>query len=88
MHTLIVILAGIVLGVVLMLIAKQSKAKPQNAFYAFAALWFVLAAANMWYGVLEAGIPLTSELPIFVGVFLVPVAIIWFARSALGYRAV
>jgi len=41
----------------------------------FAAIWFVVAAANMWMGVSQAGYSFQEELPIFLLIFLVPVAV-------------
>jgi len=42
---------------------------------AFAAIWFVVAAANMWLGVSRAGYSFQEELPIFLLIFLLPVAV-------------
>ena len=40
----------------------------------FTALWFVIGAANLWVGVNRAGYAFSEELPIFLLIFLVPVA--------------
>lgn len=84
MHTSILVIIGIVLGIALLLIGRQSKYPVRKSFGAFAILWFIVAAANMWYGVLKAGYPVTQELPYFVVVFLVPVALVWFLKDRLG----
>ena len=42
---------------------------------AFAAIWFIVAAANMWMGVSQAGYSFQEELPIFLLIFLLPVAV-------------
>jgi len=45
------------------------------ATFTFVAVWFVVAAANMWLGVARAGYSVTEELPIFLLIFGVPVAL-------------
>lgn len=40
----------------------------------FLVVWLVLAAANMYLGVTQAGYSVREELPIFLLVFLVPAA--------------
>ena len=46
----------------------------------FAALWFVIAAANMWVGVAKAGYSFGEELPIFLLIFGLPVAVAVFVK--------
>jgi hypothetical protein len=46
-----------------------------TSLLAYVAIWFVLAAYNMWYGVNHAGYTYREEFPIFLGVFGVPAAI-------------
>jgi len=38
----------------------------------YVALWFVIAAFNMWTGVAKAGYSFAEELPVFALLFLVP----------------
>ena len=45
------------------------------ATIAFALLWFVAAALNMWFGVTRAGYAFGEELPTFLLIFLLPVAV-------------
>jgi len=40
----------------------------------FAVLWFVIAAANMWIGIAKAGYSFGEELPIFLLIYLLPLA--------------
>ena len=41
-------------------------------------LWFMLAAANMWIGITQAGYSFKEELPIFLLICLPPVAVaVW-----------
>jgi hypothetical protein len=42
---------------------------------AFAPVWAVVAAVNMWIGVSHAGYSVREELPILLLVFLVPIAL-------------
>jgi hypothetical protein len=46
----------------------------------FVVLWLVLAAVNLWIGVAQAGYSVREELPIFLLIFLVPVAVAIFVR--------
>lgn len=51
----------------------------------FLAVWFAVAAINMWIGVTRAGYSVREELPIFLVIFLLPAcaaAVLWwrFAR--------
>jgi hypothetical protein len=46
----------------------------------FAVIWFVLAAANMWVGVSRAGYSFGEELPVFLLIFLLPVAVAVFVK--------
>ena len=41
----------------------------------FAVLSFMLAAANMWIGISQAGYSFKEELPIFLLIYLLPVAV-------------
>lgn len=45
------------------------------AIVAYVALWFVIAAANMWVGVAKAGYSVAEELPIFALIFVLPAAV-------------
>jgi hypothetical protein len=45
-----------------------------TAIIGFIAVWFMIAAANMWVGVTKAGYSFSEELPIFLLIFGVPAA--------------
>jgi len=79
MRTLIFLLGGLALwGACLgiaKLVAGASASSMTVATVVFAAIWFVVAAANMWMGVSQAGYSFQEELPIFLLIFLVPVAV-------------
>ena len=51
-----------------------------SATTVFSVLWFVVAAANLWIGVSRAGYSFQEELPIFLLIFLLPVAVAFFVK--------
>jgi hypothetical protein len=78
MRTMIIILGGLVLLVACVGVARlagsNSAASMGAAIKVFLAIWFVVAAANMWIGVAQAGYSFKEELPIFLLIFLLPAA--------------
>ncbi|HZM11232.1 MAG TPA: hypothetical protein VFC15_13585 [Candidatus Limnocylindrales bacterium] len=78
MRTLIIIVAGFVVWAICLgsakLLANASSRSVTVATAVFAVFWFLAAAANMWIGVSRAGYAFRKELPIFLLIFLVPVA--------------
>ena len=84
MRTLIILIGGLVLwgaclGVA-RLLGDASAGKTSLATYVFVALWFVISAANMWIGVAQAGYSVKEELPIFILIFSLPVAVALFVQ--------
>jgi hypothetical protein len=79
MRTLLILLGGFALwGICLglaRLLAAGSASALTTATLAFTALWFLLAALNLWVGVSRAGYAFTEELPIFLLIFLVPATV-------------
>ncbi len=79
MRTLLFLVAGLLLLAALALLAKlfssNYPAAPTWSTVAFVALWFVIAAGNMWVGVAKAGYSLGEELPIFLVIFGLPAAV-------------
>ncbi|MEO8003015.1 MAG: hypothetical protein ABI644_14150 [Arenimonas sp.] len=78
MRTAIFILVGFALLALLLAIAKKFKpgiaAAAAIAVPCFVVLWGIVAAANMWIGVSQAGYAVMEELPIFLVIFLLPTA--------------
>ncbi|RZL88644.1 MAG: hypothetical protein EOP82_22550 [Variovorax sp.] len=79
MRTLMFIVAGFVLlagclGAAKLLCNGLADAM-RMATIVFLALWFVVAAANMWFGVAKAGYSVAEELPIFLLLFGLPAAV-------------
>lgn len=76
MRTMIIIVGGFVLLAgcigVARLIGSNASAPMSAAVKIFIAMWFVVAAVNMWIGVAQAGYSFTEELPIFLLIFLLP----------------
>jgi hypothetical protein len=87
MRTAIILLGGLVLWAVCLgigkLVAGASASSMTTATIAFVAIWFVAAAVNMWIGMSQAGYSFKEELPIFLLIFLLPVAVAVFARWKL-----
>jgi hypothetical protein len=71
-RTLIIILGGFVLWAASLGAAKLLGGSMKAATIGFVAVWFVIAAANMWVGVSQAGYSFGEELPIFLLIFLLP----------------
>ena len=75
MRTMIIIFAGFLLWGACLGIARLVSASPKMAMIVFIALWFAVAATNLWIGVSQAGYTVREELPIFLLIFLVPAVI-------------
>jgi len=84
MRTVIILLGGLVLWAACLGIGKlvlgASPSSMTTATTAFVIVWFVAAASNMWIGVSQAGYSLQEELPIFLLIFLLPVAVAVFVK--------
>lgn len=78
MRTLLFLLGGVLLLAAFLLLAKLFSINFADAMrwttIAYIALWFIIAAANMWIGVARAGYSVAEELPIFLLIFGLPVA--------------
>lgn len=94
MHTVMVILGGLVLLALCLLVARLlggagsgsgSGSGPMlTALKVFLPLWFIGAAINLWVGVSRAGYSVAEELPIFLAVFAGPAAVallLWWKLS-------
>jgi hypothetical protein len=79
MRTAIFILGGLALWALFLgasrIFTHGSASALTTATVAFVAIWLVIAAGNMWGGVVRAGYTLREELPIFALIFLLPVAV-------------
>ena len=84
MRTLLILIGGLVLWAACLglakLVANASPSAMTIATAAFVAIWFVAAATNLWIGVSQAGYSFQEELPIFLLIFLLPVAVAVFVK--------
>jgi hypothetical protein len=84
MRTLIIIVGGFVLWGASLGIARllggRSALSTWTSTIVFAIIWFVLGAANMWVGVAQAGYSFIEELPVFLLIFALPVAVAVFVK--------
>jgi hypothetical protein len=87
MRTLLITLGGIALSAVCLglaaFLAPGRGSALTWATVGFVALWFAIAAANLWVGVSRAGYAFREELPIFLLIFLVPALAAVLARWKL-----
>ena len=79
MRTGLFLLAGFLLLAASLLLGRLFSANYPSATVAataaYVALWFVVAAVNMWVGVAKAGYSVADELPIFALIFVLPAAV-------------
>jgi hypothetical protein len=87
MRTAIIIVGGIALLGLFALAGWWLGGGPRSTATAakcFLAVWFAVAAVNMWLGVSRAGYSFVEELPIFLVIFAIPAAgavFIWWRLS-------
>jgi hypothetical protein len=88
MRTMMIILGGLVLlGLSVVagrLIGGAGAHSMVTAAKLFIPIWLVVALVNMWVGVTSAGYSVAEELPIFLLIFALPVAValfIWWKFS-------
>jgi hypothetical protein len=74
MHTLIIIVGGLILLGACLLGVRWLNIASANAAATriFIPLWLLIAAGNMWFGVSRAGYSVAEELPIFLIIFAIP----------------
>jgi len=83
MRTMIIIVGGLVLLAACIVVARltgSNSATVGTAIKIFIAIWFVVATVNLWMGVTRAGYSFLEELPIFLLIFLLPVAAAVFVK--------
>lgn len=87
MRTLLLTVGGLVLGALLLGLAAAvagGRAALGWATAAFLALWFAIAAGNLWLGVSRAGYSLREDLPVFLLIFGLPALAALLARWKLA----
>lgn len=79
MRTGLFLVAGFLLLAASLLLGRLFSANYPRATVvataAYVALWFVIAGANMWIGVVKAGYSVAEELPILALIFVLPAAV-------------
>ena len=84
MRTLVFVAGGFVLLALCLggakLLANHIAEPMRAAVIVFSVVWFVVAAVNLWVGVAQAGYAFTEELPIFLLIFGLPVAVAVFVK--------
>ena len=75
MHTVYVIVAGILLLVICVMMQRMSGVSKRKSALTFIPLWVVGSLVNMWVGVRYNGYTVAEELPIQLIVFAVPAAL-------------
>ena len=75
MHTVYVIVGGILLMVICVMVQRMSGVSKRNSALTFIPLWAVGSLVNMWVGVNKSGYTVAQELPILLIVFAVPAAL-------------
>ncbi len=84
MHTVKILLFGLLLLVGFVLIGRAMGSGSKAALY-FLPAWLLAAAVNLWFGVAKAGYSLRDEAPIFLLIFAVPAAVallVWWKLPA------
>jgi hypothetical protein len=71
LHTIKILLLGLVLLVAFVLIGRALGNGSKAALY-FVPVWLIGAAINLWFGVTNAGYSVREETPIFLLIFAIP----------------
>lgn len=77
MRTALFIVAGLALGGLMVRGGRAAGIQPGVALALYIAVWLGVAAWNMYQGVATAGYTVTEELPIFLVIALLPIAVAW-----------
>lgn len=84
MRTLVFLLAGLVLGGVIVGGGRAAGRARGSALTVFGALWVAVAGWNLYEGVANAGYTVLEELPIFLVIVLVPLVVVALVSRRLG----
>jgi hypothetical protein len=85
LHTIKILLLGLVLLVAFVLIGRALGNGSRAALY-FVPVWLIGAAINLWFGVTKAGYSVRDETPIFLLIFAIPSALALLAWWKLPLR--
>jgi hypothetical protein len=76
-RTLLFLVGGAIAGAIVSAAGKAGGLHPRIALAVFALAWIAIAAWNLREGVVNAGYTVAEELPIFLVIALIPIAITW-----------
>jgi hypothetical protein len=76
MRTLLFLVAGLVLGAVIVAGGRAIGLTRGAALTVFGVLWVAVAAWNLWQGVAHAGYTVFEELPIFLAIAGLPIGLV------------
>jgi hypothetical protein len=84
MHTLIVVVGGLVALGVFVLVATLLKKTPAHGARFFILPWLAASLVNFYLGVYRVNIPVRVEIPVLIVVFGVPAAVAWYVSRRFG----
>jgi hypothetical protein len=84
MHTLMLVVGGLVALGIFMLAAVLLKRGAADGARIFILPWLAASLVNMAFGLYWANIPFSVELPVLVVVFGVPAAAAWYVARRFG----
>ena len=84
MHTLMMVVGGLVALGIFILAAVLLKRSTADGARIFIWPWLAVSLANMFVGVYWASIPYNVEIPVLVVVFGVPAAVAWYVARRFG----
>ena len=77
MHTIMVVLGGLLLLGICLLAGRLMKTMAIAALI-FIPIWLAAALINLWIGVSRAGYSVAEEMPVFLAVFAIPAVVALF----------
>ena len=84
MHIVIAVMVGVILLAAFFFVSSLiGKGGPSGAF-AFIWVWLIASIANGVYGVVNAAIPVLSEIGAFIPIYGIPTVIAWYLAYKYG----
>ena len=77
MRTLLFLAGGAIAGAIVSAVGKAAGLHARVGLALFALAWIAVAAWNLREGVVNAGYTVVEELPIFLVIALIPIALTW-----------
>ena len=86
MHTLTMVVGGLIALGIFILAAVLLKRSVADGARIFIWRWLAASLINMFVGVYWTNIPYSAEIPVLVVVFGVPAAVAWFVARRFGSK--